>query len=448
MAKKKRNRYLDILNDPDNFYAGWLPRDNQSVWVNKEVYAEINDRLRYLTDHPELASPDRLLALVNDIIGTWNSERRAYRKEFNALIEAYSEAVRLLNEQDAEFVRLNGVINALHERINEAVRRQNELQANLDELRREKVNDANLAIRYRNEAVQLLNSFIETVYFEKYASGELEGLRHTIEELDSRKIADSAKQGLALICITNARTLQKKVERKKADFEILYIAAMHQAEELKRCFESWGNDTYFDEARQNKVDMDYWSRGEWSRAYSHMTQLYDRVRTSDTAVGYSIEDLKSDIENMVELKKAGEEIVRHALGLSYQSEMAQAMGQIIASIMSEMFHFRAEFMGYNNDDERESYVVQMYSHTYEIKIQFVITPMSEKSVGCIYHASTDKYIREEYLDEIIKHIVSELQYNDVTMLESPNKEDSHWVPELAFVPKGHKCTLEQSLFNQ
>ena len=74
--------------------------------------------------------------------------------------------------------------------------------------------------------------------------------------------------------------------------------------------------------------------------------------------------------------------------------------------------------------------------------------MSEKSVGCIYHASTDKYIREEYLEEIMKHIVSELQYNDVTMLESPNKEESHWVPELTFVPKGNKCTLEQSLFNQ
>lgn len=447
MAKKKKNRYLDMLNDPDNFYAGWLPRDNQSVWINNEVYAEITGRLRYLTDHPELASPDRLLALVDEIISTWNSERRAFRSEFNALLEAYGEAVRLLNEQNAEFDRLNGVINDLHERINEAVRRQNELQARLDEIRQEKAMDAALAMRYRNEAVEILNGFTETVYFEKYASGELEGLRHTIEELDSREIADAAKQGLALICITNARTLQKKVERKKADFEILYIAAMHQAEELKRCFDSWGNDTYFDEEKQNKMDMDYWSRGEWSGVYDHMMQLYERVRTSDTAVGYSIEDLKSDIENMIELQKAGEEVVRHAMGLSYQSEMAQAMGQIIASIMSEMFYFRAEFMGYNNDDDRESYVVQMYSHTYDIKIQFVITPMSEKSVGCIYHASTGKYIREEFLEEIMKHIVSELRYNDVTMLESPGQDDTHWVPELTFVPKGKKCTLEQGMFN-
>lgn len=444
----KRNRYRDILNDRGNFYSGWLPRDNGYTWMNNEAYAQWKRELEYLRRHPKQADPEALLALMTRIFGSWEQERRDFLNEFNGLLEVYEEALQLLKDNEEEFVRLNNLINALHQRINEAVIRQNELQERLDGIERRKANDRNIAIRYRNDAVEILNRLAETVYFEKYAPGELDALRYLIREIDKGNLTDGAVQGLAVECIAKACALERMVERKRSEFEILHMMAMQQMTELRRRYDNWGNETYFDEAKQHKMDVDYWSRGAWNRAYSHMKVLEASLTGADKVIGYRIENLQADIESITHLNQVGEEIIERALALSYQSEMAKAMGELIASIMCEIFMFRTVFMGYNNDDERESFVVQMYSHTYEMKIQFILTPLNEKEIGCIYHASTGKYIREEYLDEILKHINAELRFNDVLVVEQDKKEDSHWVPDIEFVPKGRKCVISQSFVSQ
>lgn len=436
MARKRRSKYLDR----SRFYGHWDPLDSSIVWEDNDARAERLADLDYYRKHPTKASLDELFKLLNDFIAQWDTERESFRNEWNRLAQYCHEVIEQVNEKTEEISNLNEVIIRLNHQIEEAYRTQEQIQRKIDGINSEKARNRDLATKYYNEAVQAFNLIADNTGYHKFVGDELASLQYLLKKMEGGSLDDSAIQGLAVEAMTKLYAMQKTVSRKQTEFDICQAIVMEEALALKRQYIDWRDHVFFDKEKKHQADLNFWSKGLFSELMQEVENICHDVESAPSNIEVMTDDLNRMKSELLELRKAGEETVSSVLLASSQSEKAEALANMTSIILTEDFFFKVVFMGFNDDDVRSSYVVQLDNHASGIRMQFVFTPLNESQVGCKPTVSFQGYHDEKRVNDIMKSIWSELKPNKIRPI---SQDDSGFiVDDIEFVPAGQTFHID------
>lgn len=436
MAKKRiRSKYLNR----NRYWNHWDPQECSVVWEDNDARAERLAELEYYRKHPTKAKLDNLLRLLDDFVQLMDDERRSFRSEWKRLVQEYNEAILALDQQNDEIAHLNEAIDRLNIQIENAYNQQSVIQTKLDQIQNEKQKNKDLALRYRNEAVEAFNIVANDVNYLKFAGDEIASILYIIKCMDNNNLDDSVVQGLAVNVLEKLYAVQKMVTRRLADYEQTYTITRSKADALKEQFLRWRDKSYFDPDEENPVDMDFWSRGYFTELMQDVENICSNIEAAPNSTEIKTEELKQMQLELDQLEKYGAESVEIAFAASSQSEMAEALAAKTAIILAEDFYFRTVYMGFNDGDERSSYVLQLENYASGIRMQFVFSPLSSSQIGCNYTISFQGYHDEDRVKTILNSIWSELIPNKIPIASDDLSENI--VDKIEFTPKGQPIHL-------
>ena len=436
MAKKRiQSKYLN----PNRYWGNWDPREHSVVWEDNDAFAERRAELAYYRKHPAKANLDILLRLLDNFVQQQEEERHSFRTEWNKLIKDYNEAISEINQQNAVITQLNEFILELNSQIEQAYNQQKIIQSKIDQIQNEKQRNRELASIYRNEVVEAFNLVANDIYYLKYAGDEISTIQYIISRMDDENLDDGAVQGLAIEALGKLYAIQKRVARKVADYELTYAITRSKATTLRTQFLKWRDNLFFDTEETCPVDMDFWSRGYFSELMQNVENICHNIEIAPQSADIKIEDLKQLQIELDQLEKLGADSVSIAYSASANSEKAEALSAKTAIILAEDFYFRTVYMGFNNGDERSSYVLQLENHASGIRLQFVFTPLSSTQIGCNYTISFQGYQDENRVNTILNSLWAELAPNNIRA-SVENLRDSI-VEKIEFTPQGEDIHL-------
>lgn len=429
-----------------HLYAGWMPENHSTVWLENGANNELLNELEYLRRHPQNVDPSAILDLLDRMMSSWKEERKEFKRIMQDMINHYQEALDVIELEEDEINRLQGVIDDLQMQLDDMVRVQNNLQHQIDEINEQREQDRRSAIEYRNEAVEAYNEIANDVYYHKYAPSELMALGHLIQQMDEMGLADAAIQGLSVECLTKIYVMKQQVERMKSEFAMLHTIVIRQAKELQEQFECWRDDLFFDPEKDKHVDVNFWSRGLFAEAFQNVENLIHNLELAPEASGYMIENLREDMKMIAAFREEGQTIVEEVLNKGRQSELVEAMGHLSTLVMAEDFLFRLVFQGFNEDDERDSFVVQMANEAMGAKIQFVFTPYSATDIACNYRLCFSKYFDELIIRQMANAIFGQFENNGIRIGGGSAAVGSqNLVDDIPFNQQGTTCHLPKEL---
>ena len=436
MAKKRiQSKYLN----PNRYWGNWDPREHSVVWEDNDAFAERRAELAYYRKHPAKANLDILLRLLDNFVQQQEEERRSFRTEWNKLIKDYNEAISEINQQNAVITQLNEFILELNSQIEQAYNQQKIIQSKIDQIQNEKQRNRELASIYRNEVVEAFNLVANDIYYLKFAGDEISTIQYIISRMDNENLDDGAVQGLAIEALGKLYAIQKRVARKVADYELTYAITRSKATTLRTQFLKWRDNLFFDTEETCPVDMDFWSRGYFSELMQNVENICHKIEIAPQSADIKIEDLKQLQIELDQLEKLGADSVSIAYSASANSEKAEALSAKTAIILAEDFYFRTVYMGFNNGDERSSYVLQLENHASGIRLQFVFSPLSPTQIGCNYKISFQGYQDENRVNTILNALWAELAPNNIRA-SVENLRDSI-VEKIEFTPQGEDIHL-------
>lgn len=436
MAKKRiQSKYLN----PNRYWGNWDPREHSVVWEDNDAFAERRAELAYYRKHPAKANLDILLRLLDNFVQQQEEERRSFRTEWNKLIKDYNEAISEINQQNAVITQLNEFILELNSQIEQAYNQQKIIQSKIDQIQNEKQRNRELASIYRNEVVEAFNLVANDIYYLKFAGDEISTIQYIISRMDNENLDDGAVQGLAIEALGKLYAIQKRVARKVADYELTYAITRSKATTLRTQFLKWRDNLFFDTEETCPVDMDFWSRGYFSELMQNVENICHNIEIAPQSADIKTEDLKQLQIEIDQLEKLGADSVSIAYSASANSEKAEALSAKTAIILAEDFYFRTVYMGFNNGDERSSYVLQLENHASGIRLQFVFTPLSSTQIGCNYTISFQGYQDEDRVKTILNSLWAELAPNNIRA-SVENLRDSI-VEKIEFTPQGEDIHL-------
>ena len=436
MAKKRiQSKYLN----PNRYWGNWDPREHSVVWEDNDAFAERRAELAYYRKHPAKANLDILLRLLDNFVQQQEEERRSFRTEWNKLIKDYNEAISEINQQNAVITQLNEFILELNSQIEQAYNQQKIIQSKIDQIQNEKQRNRELASIYRNEVVEAFNLVANDIYYLKFVGDEISTIQYIISRMDNENLDDGAVQGLAIEALGKLYAIQKRVARKVADYELTYAITRSKATTLRTQFLKWRDNLFFDTEETCPVDMDFWSRGYFSELMQNVENICHNIEIAPQSADIKIEDLKQLQIELDQLEKLGADSVSIAYSASANSEKAEALSAKTAIILAEDFYFRTVYMGFNNGDERSSYVLQLENHASGIRLQFVFSPLSPTQIGCNYKISFQGYQDENRVNTILNALWAELAPNNIRA-SVENLRDSI-VEKIEFTPQGEDIHL-------
>lgn len=436
MAKKRsHSKYLN----PNRYWSNWDPREHSIVWEDNDAFAERRAELEYYRKHPAKANLDILLHLLDNFVQQQEEERRTFRTEWNKLIKDYNDAIAEISHQNEVITQLNEFIIDLNSQIEKAYNQQKIIQSKIEQIQNEKQRNKELASIYRNEVVEAFNLVANDIYYLKFAGDEISAIQYIISRMDKDNLDDGAIQGLAIDALGKLNAIQKMVARKVADYELTYAITRAKAFALKTQFINWRDKLFFDIEQTCSVDMDYWSRGYFSELIQNVENICHNIETAPQSADIKTDELKQMQIEIDQLEKLGADSVSIAYSASANSEKAEALAAKTAIILAEEFFFRTVYMGFNNGDERSSYVLQLENHTSGIRLQFVFTPLSSTQIGCNYTISFQGYQDEDRVKTILNSLWAELAPNNIRTSVENLRESI--VENIEFTPQGENIHL-------
>lgn len=425
-------------------YGHWNPDEYSTIWLENGVYAQLQRDLAYYRAHPQNANPDELLKLLKKLIKSWDRERDKVQDVIQEMVLHYNDVIDQLNEDDKEILRLRKTIQRIQESLSIAIEKQNDLTKQIKEINDRDEKSEELALKYRNKLVQLFNEIADNVYYIKFSEEYLLTVQQKISDIDNLQLAPATIQAIAVEGISKIQSAHRLVNRKKTEFELAYIIAEEQMENLKEQFLKWHEDTYFDQERKNKIDMDYWSRGQFSDLYTKFNCICKKIENSSLRIGYMIENLNDDIEKLGLIREKGMQIVEEVLNVSNMSEQLESMGNLSALILAEDFGYTLKRIGFNNDDVRDTYVVQMENEITGSKIQFSFVPLSQTQSMCNYRISFAKFIDEYQAKRVLDSILHMLKDNGISFITNETNITANIVDDIILVPSEQTIHLREN----
>lgn len=429
-------------------YGNWDPHSHSLVWLENGAYEDLERQLAYYREHPANVKPNELLRILSSVMKEWRKDKSMFKTKMEEILKDFDRMLDDMKIREKEYERLKGLLQDLNKKLQEQEKKQNQIKQRLNFIENERCQAMTRALELRNEAIESFNAIVNDPFCQKYAMSDIEAINHQLKSLNNGQLAPEAVQAIAVNALNRIYVLTMLVERKKIEFATAQLLADTEATLIVNQFIHWRDDVYFDNDKQHKADMDFWSFQHFSEVMSNVNTLFHRIKEGELVTGYMVENLEEDIHRMKELQKEGERIVAGVFNSCNISEQCQQLGLLTALILYEDFHFRLVTSGYDADDLRHGYVIEMENHAIGCKIRFIFSPVSQtQSVGC-YQMCFRDYIDQHLLSSFEQILLKELQNNGIPVSKHCEKGKETWgniVENIDFTPLGSPITLPEGM---
>lgn len=444
----RRTNISEEENYRNFLYCGWDPYSHDSVWLENGAYENLQRELDYYRKHPQNVKPDELLRFFASVMEQWRNDKNRFRSAMEDILSQYEAMLEAMRDREQEYQRLKVMLQEIQKKLQEQERTQQEIERKLTEIENERVRNEQNAVNLRNEAMEAFNGIVNDPYFQKYVMPELEAIHQEIIQIDNRRLAPEAKQAVAINALNRVFAVRAQVERQKLEFAAAQLLAITEATLIMDQFAHWRDNVYFDEEKQHKADMDFWSFQHFGEVMAAAETLCHRIRQGELAAGYMVSNLTDDLEQIKQLQKEGEHTVANVFNCCSTSEQCEQLGLLTAVVLYEDFHFELMANGYDDNDLRHGYVIEMENHAMGCKIRFLFSPVSQtQSVGC-YQISFQDYVDEMLLSSFESKLLNELKENGIPVSQHREQDKDTWgnvVEELVFTPRGEKIRLPEEM---
>ena len=417
-------------------YGNWNPHSHSLVWLENGAYAELERQLSYYREHPTNVRPDELLQFLTSVMKEWRKDTNRFKGIMEETLTQYGRMLDTMKSREKEYKRLKGLLHDLNKKVKEQEQRQKQIERRLTLIENERFKANERALELRNEAIEAFNGIVNDPFCQKYAMPEIEAIDQQLKTMDTGKLTSEAIQAVAVNALNRIYVVTMLVERQKLEFSTAQLLAETEATLIINQFVHWRDDVYFDDGRQHKADMDFWSFQHFGEVMKAVESLCQRIRGGEQLPGYMITNLENDIRQMKDLNCCN------------ISEQCQQLGLLTAIILYEEFHFQLVTNGYDEDDLRHGYVIEMENHAMGCKLRFVFSPVSQtQSVGC-YQMSFIDYIDQQLLSSFEQVLLSELQNNGIAVSKHCEMGKNTWgtvVENIEFTPHGKPISLPEGM---
>ncbi len=430
-------------------YGNWDPHSHSLVWLENGAYADLERQLAYYREHPTNVRPDELLQFLLSVMEEWRKDTNRFKVIMEEILTQYDRMLDAMKSREKEYMRLKGLLQDLNKKIKEQEQRQEQIEQRISLIENERFKANERAVELRNEAIKAFNSIVNDPFCQKYAMPDIEAINQQLKAMDSGQFASEAIQAIAVNTLNRIYVVTMFVERKKLEFAAAQLFADTEATLIINQFVHWRDDVYFDAERQHKVDMDFWSFQHFSEIMTKADVYCQRIRGGELMAGYMVANLEDDIRQMKELQEEGERIVASVFNSCNISEQCQQLGLLTAVILYEDFHFQLVANGYDADDLRHGYVIEMENHAMGCKLRFIFSPVSQtQSVGC-YQMCFHDYIDQQLLSSFEQVLLRELQDNGIPVCKHSGETGKDtWgnvVENIDFTPRGEPIILPEEM---
>ena len=429
-------------------YGNWDPHSHNFVWLENGACTELEGQLAYYREHPTNVNPDELLHFLSSVMEEWRKDKNKFKAIMEETLEQYDRLLDAMKSREKEDQRLKGLLIDLNEKIRQQEQRQEQIERRLSLIENERFEAEARALELKNEAINAFNGIVNDPFCQKYAMPDIEAINQQLLAMDRGQLAPEAMQAVAVNALNRIYVVTMLVERQKLEFSAAQLLADTEASLIVSQFVHWRDDVYFDDNRKHKADMDYWSFQHFGDVMSAVKVLCQRIQDGELVAGYMVSDLENDIKKLKDLEKEGERTVASVFNSCNISEQCQQLGLLTAVILYEDFHFQLVANGYDADDLRHGYVIEMENHAMGCKLRFIFSPVSQtQSVGC-YQMCFNDYIDQQLLSSFEHVLLRELQNNGIPVSKHTELGRETWgniVDNIDFTPCGKPIILPEEM---
>lgn len=316
---------------------------------------------------------------------TIKDERAAIREEHRRL----DSHVR---ELESEIHEANQAIDRVHQAMREAVRNQ----------RRQ----AEIAEQLLAEAISAFNELNSDPYCVKFRHSGLQRICFLFAQME-QELDPGAVQGLAISILGDIKKIRTEVDHVKRAFEAEYALALKDIFRLESKIKQYREAFFFDSEKQHQVDLDFWTSQALVELERSFADVRDRIEGNMLTEGYDENEVRYDRQALVAISDTVDKIAEEAYRRGMASEAAEAAGEVAMQVLAEQFRFRRVNSGFDNDDPRGIYSVQMENLSDGRKIELFFKA-SKEDVCFTYRISLSSYMDYDLMADFFRHFSEEL----------------------------------------
>jgi len=219
--------------------------------------------------------------------------------------------------------------------------------------------------------------------------------------------------------IKDLNNLAKDVEKARIEYETKHTETIQAAEKVlltmnenrkSTCFTD-GNNEILEDKNGNpvKVELDFWSDGEYGKIEQKITELKESIRNGLTDPNFTMQDLDNALAEINNFDERQNQIVVESIMKGVASEARAVQADAAIECLQKQFYNLIE-RGYDDRDQRKSYRVKMKNNngnTIEILISSKESDLTEMIVETHeesenYESDNIKFIRSKELNQAIK----------------------------------------------
>lgn len=411
-------------------------RDNHADALRearKSSEEEIN-KLRRRNEEKENAMNQRM----NNMSADFRQMRLRHDEEMKKQSREFYDAQQ---RQSKEFNRTQrAVYNQLSQSIQEtnqyvdSIRRSHEQQ--LRQMKSQLNTLMSRQMQNQQSAHQLINDLkceIAIAQSMPYQKFQPQGMRQILSHIQGiTQLPAESQMSIAHTAIKDLLILEEQIEAARLRYEATHLQIIQAIDTLLNDIRENQRNLYMegDEGRDSQpIDIDFWTEGQYSALESMLVNLRANLTDSFQEPAFTQEALE-EVGNIVEeMEKQQEALVHEAVAKANSSGMRASIAEKIAEILHDSHCYEVVDYGYEQQDQRKSFLAKLHSTDNDSDIVVLIYPESANEQQLILKTKTNGYISEKDLYTRASEINNELkaagiQINDAPCEVNPGNEHS------------------------
>lgn len=409
------------------------------IWMGDEEYRAMMNRISELK-RQSVASRDVVNMFENQIRRLIEDNKRMKQYIRNTERSIEQERKRIIQETERQYLRYSNQINHLEESLKQANEDLDRIQDQIAQENKLRLQHKELAHKYYAEAVDEFNAICNDPYFIKFKTPELDRIRHQFSTMEKDDIADDTISGLAIQILGDIEMLKIQVAREKGKFEVEYLKALDCLNKLEAVIKTFRNELFFDDERQNKVDLDFWTGGRFEKLEQSVEHMHCHLERDRMADNYLIPEIKEDLATLNRLDKTTDQLVEEAYKLSDMSEMVEWMAELACQTLAQNFWYVVVNRGFENDDPRGIYVVQARNYDNDSLLELFFS-RHEDVISYTYRINIGTYTDGRLMKAFLRDFSTQIPNATLDLKEEIDHVDS----ELTFHRDQSKIEIPDSV---
>lgn len=376
------------------------------IWMGDTEYAQMMSRIRQLKNQSS-GEAKKMAEEYERMIARLIDDNKKIKRVLEQTTKSFDQTLKDATETNREENRrLDSHIRELESEIQEANQAIDRVHETLREAARDQHHQAELARQMLSEAVSAFNEMNNDAYCIKFCHSSVKRICFLFSQME-KELDPGALQGLAISILGDIKKIRAEVDRSQRIFEAEYALALKDILRLETKIRQYRDDFFFDPVKQHQVDLDFWTGQALVELERGFADVRDRIEANMLTEGYDLDEVQYDRKSLSDISDTVDRIAEDAYRRGMASEAAEAAGEIAMQVLAEQFRFRRVNCGFDNDDPRGVYSVQMENLSDGRKIELFFKA-SEKEVYFTYRISLSSYMDQDLMNDFLRHFSEEL----------------------------------------